>query len=807
MTPLGGSGRARLILGMLLAALLALGFAQPAQAASGVVTGAKALPALVAPPKFGFQPVGPVRLLDTRNTGGPIGAGQTRQLNVLALGIPTTGVGSVALNITTTDGTAPSFVTVWPTGTNRPPTSTVNFGANTVVPNTIVVGVGTAGQISIFNSSGSVHVIADATGWFPTGSGVTPIPPNRLLDTRGGPTVGAGGTRNVQVAGGNSGVPVNAIAVTANVTATEPTQTSHVSVYPAGQPRPMTSSLNFGAGATVANALFATVGSGGEITLFNLLGSVHLIVDITGYLSPTSGYVALPVPVRVADTRDSGYQRWGTWYSPGNGQYRQVGMASSQFTVLQGLSGTNPVVPVGPAAAVLNVTATDANAPAPLQLWPEGAPRPSTSTLNATPAGPVANGSIMQTPDGYLEAATFVPNTYMHVIIDVTGYFPHDGVGLVHVMNNVKKMSLGVDRIGVVFCLQPGNTINRAQVVANLNAQVAPFFKTISRDRYNQVFTDSGRTANLAAGDTDCLGKLATVVPASAGFNAALGIKAWETAPNTANGLAGPGNGQGTTFPANMRDGQVSASSVFAYGPPALPFYNVTAHELGHMLDWTHSHLAGAGAYTNPFDLMSGRPLNKSTAATYLPINTIAVNRLRAGWIDPKQVRIHAGGTVTYTIAPPGAAGLQLVAVRSGPALGGVSRFLTLDVRVKTGPDAALDVEGVEVMMVQDTLAENGILGKVAPAWGAANTTQHVLTAGTSKTLTSAKGNVTISVGAKAADGSFPVTVTGSVYDPGVMASSIDLTTPDPGTAVPTTPMGPGPRPDVQLEERTRSLR
>ena len=99
-------------------------------------------------------------------------------------GVPASGVGAVALNVTVTNATEPSFLTVWPTGAPMPLASNLNFTAGQTVPNMVIAKVGAGGQISLFNSTGSADVIVDVLGWFPEGDSYTGLTPARLLDTR-----------------------------------------------------------------------------------------------------------------------------------------------------------------------------------------------------------------------------------------------------------------------------------------------------------------------------------------------------------------------------------------------------------------------------------------------------------------------------------------------------------------------------------------------------------------------------------------------------------------------------------------------
>ena len=87
-----------------------------------------------------YYPLPPVRILDTRNsTGGhpgPLGQGQVLNLTVLGPGnVPTQHVTSVVLNVTVTNETQPSYLTVFPTGEAVPNASNLNFVPGHDVPN------------------------------------------------------------------------------------------------------------------------------------------------------------------------------------------------------------------------------------------------------------------------------------------------------------------------------------------------------------------------------------------------------------------------------------------------------------------------------------------------------------------------------------------------------------------------------------------------------------------------------------------------------------------------------------------------
>jgi hypothetical protein len=111
-----------------------------------------------------------------------------------------------------------------------------------------------------------------------------------VLDTRsapgpyGGPALASGVERNFVLAG-QCGIPANAKAVAANLTVAGPTSLGHVQIGPVGGPLPATSVINFTAGQTRANNATLPLGANGDVKAFGALlsGSVHFIVDVTGY--------------------------------------------------------------------------------------------------------------------------------------------------------------------------------------------------------------------------------------------------------------------------------------------------------------------------------------------------------------------------------------------------------------------------------------------------------------------------------------------------------------------------------------------
>lgn len=126
--------------------------------------------------------VSPYRVLDTRlgigtaGSAAPVGPGADITVQIAGVGpVPTNAVG-VVLNLTAVSGTAPSYITAWPTSTDRPTASVLNVTPGIDLPNMITALLGD-GQISLYNNTGSVHLIADIAGYLiPDTGGGTPPP-------------------------------------------------------------------------------------------------------------------------------------------------------------------------------------------------------------------------------------------------------------------------------------------------------------------------------------------------------------------------------------------------------------------------------------------------------------------------------------------------------------------------------------------------------------------------------------------------------------------------------------------------------
>ncbi|MFF6774686.1 FlgD immunoglobulin-like domain containing protein [Streptomyces sp. NPDC012637] len=367
-----------------------------------------------------YRPVTPSRVMDTRSGVGvpkaKLGPGGTVTLTVAGQGgVPASGVTAVVMNVTATNATAGTFVSVYPAGTTRTSASNLNVVAGQTVPNLVVVPV-KDGKVTFYNKSGSLDLLADVAGYYTTdgeGSRFRPVTPSRVMDTRSGvgvakAKVGAGGTVTLTVAGQGEVPASNVTAVVMNVTATNATAGTFVSVYPAGTTRTSASNLNVVAGQTVPNLVIVPV-QDGKVTFYNRAGTVDLLADVAGYYTtePTGSLYEPVTPSRVMDTR-SGVGVPKAKVGPGG-------------TVTLTVAGQGGVPASGVTAVVMNVTATNATAGTFVSVYPAGTTRTSASNLNVVAGQTVPNLVVVPVKDG--KVTFYNKSGSLDLLADVAGYY------------------------------------------------------------------------------------------------------------------------------------------------------------------------------------------------------------------------------------------------------------------------------------------------------------------------------------------------------------------------------------------------
>jgi plastocyanin len=146
----------------------------------------------------------------------------------------------------------------------------------------------------------SLALIAGSSGGGASGAlSYYTLAPCRVVDTRGpaGPLGGPaleGQVDRVFPLVGTCGIPPNARAVSLNVTVTQPQAAGNLRLYPADEPVPLASTLNYSAGQTRGNNAVVPLSATGALAARAAqppATTTHLIVDVNGYFAPPADLV------------------------------------------------------------------------------------------------------------------------------------------------------------------------------------------------------------------------------------------------------------------------------------------------------------------------------------------------------------------------------------------------------------------------------------------------------------------------------------------------------------------------------------
>jgi hypothetical protein len=282
--------------------------------------------------------------------------------------------------------------------------------------------------------------------------------PQRVFDSRAifggwGSPLPAGSTRDILLSTGGSSatVPSYAGAIVANVTVTGGTLPSYLTAWSWHGPKPTSSTLNYGAGQTIANLVTVTSFNGPILSVATAAGQVDVIVDVVGYydgegFDPSSGSGAShslyhpTTPTRALDSRTS----VGGWNGP-------LTAAAPRTLAVRAPNGP-AAVPSTATAVIANVTATNATAGSFLSAWPTGISKPSTSTVNFGPGETASNQTILKVgTDGTVTFANAVGAT--DVVVDIVGYFDPTAGNWFHPIGDADHHTSAIrfldDRVGV----------------------------------------------------------------------------------------------------------------------------------------------------------------------------------------------------------------------------------------------------------------------------------------------------------------------------------------------------------------------
>lgn len=238
----------------------------------------------------------------------------------------------------------------------------------------------------------------------PAGLAFTPVPPTRLVDTRGGAPLQTGDELRVAVTG-RPGVPAGTTAVAVNLTVTEPANAGWLDVRPCDSPYQGTSSINFEPGQTVANAVTVALGGGAVCVRGLAPGGVHVVADLTGAWAPAGHAFTPRTPVRVLDTRQDG------------------GPLAPFVDRAVPLTDVG-LVPPDAAAVAVQVTVADPVADGWVSAFPCAGGWTGTSTVNVV-AGQNRSNLAMVSTAGGLCVRSMMPT---QVVVDLLGWFGPDGL-------------------------------------------------------------------------------------------------------------------------------------------------------------------------------------------------------------------------------------------------------------------------------------------------------------------------------------------------------------------------------------------
>ncbi|TDC44118.1 choice-of-anchor D domain-containing protein [Micromonospora sp. KC213] len=380
-----------------------------------------------------YYPLSPKRLMDTRSgLGAPkakIGTGRKVDLQVAGRGgVPSSGVGSVVLNVTVTNPTSSSFLTLYPAGVSRPTASSINFPRHWLGSNNVTVKLGSGGKVSVYNHAGYTDVVVDVVGFYAANNSLSGrgmggqyhwVKPFRLFDTRtDGGVLPAGYYIRSWVNFGQYNSNIRALVL--NITAVSPRKAGFLSAWSTVGDVPTSSTVNYAAGKVVPNLAFVETspcyegcGSGYGVPQFGVYTSqtTHMVVDLVGVIDDGTvpdGLRFTPMsPTRIADSRSA----QGIPGALGPNATRTV---------------TAPPSMVTDATEVLamNVTAVSPTNNTVLTVWPADydMPRPSTSNLNPVAGQTVSNAvmGVIGPQDGF---HVHNHSGTTHVVADVVGTF------------------------------------------------------------------------------------------------------------------------------------------------------------------------------------------------------------------------------------------------------------------------------------------------------------------------------------------------------------------------------------------------
>jgi len=366
-----------------------------------------------------FQPVKPVRVLDTRKTQDVLAKRKTPIKITGISGIPKTA-SAVVVTVTVYKASSDGVLAVYPWGQTSTPMPQVNIQKGIYpLSRMLTVSLGKSGRLGLLSTI-DTDVAVDVYGFYSPATSSSAgrfvaLAPQRILDARSSRSFNKKEVKRISLP---RAIPQDAVGVVLNVTSYDSEKpkgkSAYWTVYPAGAKWSSSPSLSVAySGQTVSQQVIVQRGSQG-LDVFSSVGG-GVLVDLIGYYTGPSAErsrVGLFVPVsstRVVDTK-SFFNTLG----------HNVALHSGWTTAIKpwdflGVKRTN----VG--AVALNVTMVDTQNSGALTAYPSRTSRPVRSLLISDFAGQTIGNSVQTAVSKY--GVAFYTKSTTDLAVEVIGWF------------------------------------------------------------------------------------------------------------------------------------------------------------------------------------------------------------------------------------------------------------------------------------------------------------------------------------------------------------------------------------------------
>lgn len=264
----------------------------------------------------GVVPIGPVRVIDTRDDPpGRVDADTAIVIDV-SEHVPD-GTTAVAAYVSATNTGGPGFLTAYECSMGRPEASAANHTAGQTRGAVAITPVAADGTFCLYTLAQADLLVDLQAAFVPVGfagadEGLRFDPlatPSRLVDTRE-----TGLSEIIEIE-----APVGAEAVAISLTAVFTDAFGFLTAYPCSDDVPTVATVNYQPGEVISGTAFVPVGPDGTICVY-VLNPTDVTVDLTGTFAGDGALVFQPTnPTRMIDTRIG----IGGW-SPVHGQFQEI---------------------------------------------------------------------------------------------------------------------------------------------------------------------------------------------------------------------------------------------------------------------------------------------------------------------------------------------------------------------------------------------------------------------------------------------------------------------------------------------------